>query len=351
LGPLVPEIDLGVFHLALNGGARSIAVSTRSEAWPHVVAGCTRWADAVIVGSRPKDARTRGLDFASLKAHNERLVYCQVSGFGERGPWSDLTAHGQTIDGFAGAVPIQWRDGMPQTPSGWRTSGTTLGGVFAALGVLAGLYRRDHVGGHAQYVGVSLWASALWWNWRDTTTLANTGNRWHDYQELGSRYRMYRTLDQRALMVCPIERTFWESFCDLADLPSFMRERGTWETTGVDFGNGPGYGDEITLLAGRMGERTLDEWIRVLAQTEIPFAPALTLEEAMTSEHALAQGVMRELDVREARAWVPASPVRIRTTDEPGENNPLPISSPPELGEQSDEVLRQLGLDHWIGRL
>ena len=54
----------------------------------------------------------------------------------------DLTAHGQTIDGLAGQVLTV--EGHPaETQPGWRTAGTTLGGVFAALGILAAVHRRD----------------------------------------------------------------------------------------------------------------------------------------------------------------------------------------------------------------
>src|ERR1700749_5076919 len=72
----------GDFHIGLNSGARSLALSSRSPHWHDVIAACARWADAVIVGSRPVDARRRGLDFASIAAANPSIVYCSVSGYG-----------------------------------------------------------------------------------------------------------------------------------------------------------------------------------------------------------------------------------------------------------------------------
>ena len=93
-----PQI-LGVsdLNLALNSGARSLTVSTRSPHWAEVVAGVTAWADAVIIGSRPKDAVRRGLDYHTLVQANSELVYCVISGFGLAGPWSEYKAHGQTM--------------------------------------------------------------------------------------------------------------------------------------------------------------------------------------------------------------------------------------------------------------
>ena len=209
----------GVMHLALNSGARSLAVNSRSPDWPKVIAACAEWADAVVLGTRPADARRRGMDFETMSAANPRLIYCAVSGFGDNGPWRDYTAHGQTIDTFAGLVPVEPGDPQPQTRGGWRTAGTTLGGVFAAMGVLAALHRRDNGVERAQYVGVSLWQAAMWWSWRDLTTLANADHRWLDYSDLGSRYSLYETADGRVMLLAPAEQRFWESFCEILDLP------------------------------------------------------------------------------------------------------------------------------------
>src|ERR1700756_1294671 len=52
---------MGMMDLALNSGAPSLGVERRSEQWPEVIAACARWADAVIVGARPVDARRRGM--------------------------------------------------------------------------------------------------------------------------------------------------------------------------------------------------------------------------------------------------------------------------------------------------
>jgi crotonobetainyl-CoA:carnitine CoA-transferase CaiB-like acyl-CoA transferase len=349
LRPLIEGV--GMMHVALNGGARSIAVSTRSEAWRPVVEAAARWADVVIVGSRPKDAAKRGLDFASLRAVNDSLVYCQLSGFGERGPWRDNTAHGQTMDGFAGAVPTEWNGDFPTTPAGYRTAGTTLAGVFAALGAMAGLYRRDHSGGTAQHVNVSIWGTAFWWQWRDVTNLANLDERWSDYRDLGTRYRMYGTADHRGMLVCPIEKKFWERFCDLAEMPEGAREHGTWESTHTDFGSGPEYAEEMEQIAERMRQKTMDEWIELFGKAEIPFAPTLSLEEVMASEHAEVEEAMRtyQLDGKEVEA--PASPLRIRSDAEPGASELESILPPPALGAHNDEVLAELGLAEWQGKL
>ncbi len=335
---------MGMMHLALNSGARSLAVDRRSEQWPEVIAACARWADAVVVGARPVDARRRGMDFETMKAHNPSLIYCSISGFGDHGPWRDLTAHGQTIDGLAGQVLTIDGEIQPETQPGWRTAGTTLGGVFAALGILAAVHRRDRGLDTAQYLGVSLWHSAMWWSWRDLTTLANTGERWLDYSDLGSRYSLYRTQDGHAALVAPSERRFWEPFVDLVGLPADWKSYGDWSGSGMDHGAGEPYAHERPVIAERIATRSLEHWTAVFAEAEIPFAPILSLDEAMHSEHARVNGVMRQTTTPDGRSYsLPASPIRISDNDREAVGAG-PIGPPPEIGADTESVLAELGL-------
>jgi crotonobetainyl-CoA:carnitine CoA-transferase CaiB-like acyl-CoA transferase len=339
---------IGLMHLALNAGARSLAVDRRSPDWPRIVAACAAWADAVVVGTRPSDARRRGMDFLTMREANPGIVYCSVSGYGDEGPWRDQTAHGQTIDAFAGLVPVVPGDVQPQTRAGWRTAGTTLGGVFAAVGILNALYRRARGAAHAQYLSVSLWQAAMWWSWRDLTSIANTGEPWVDYGDLGSRYGLYTTADDRTLLVAPVEQRFWTAFCELAGLPDEVAARGDWTGSGMEFGVGDAYAQERVQIAGRVRTRPLDAWIGLLQKADIPFAPVLTLAEAIDNDHARANGLMRATRVGGRDFSVPASPVRLAAEDErlvaPG-----PLSSPPGIGEHNDEILRELGLADLAG--
>lgn len=338
-----PKIaGVGDFHVGLNGGVRSLAASTRSPHWPEVVAACAAWADAVIVGTRPVDARRRGLDFASLSAVNDRLVYASISGYGLRGPWQDLTAHGQNVEALAGNVPVDDLDGRLVTAEGWRSAGTSLAGVFAALGVLAAVERRHEVGA-PQFLHVSLWHSAMWWKWRDLNDLANLGHPWPDYRELGPRYAIYRTSDGLPLLVCPLEEKFWRRFCPLIGLPAAAAGRGDWnrENSGMDYG----YDGEYDQIAGRIATATRDHWTAALTAAEIPFAPVLSVAEALASEHAAENDLMRETAVGDQAVRVTASPVQLHLNPDGSRAEALaPLSPPPGIGEQSAQILSEIGL-------
>jgi crotonobetainyl-CoA:carnitine CoA-transferase CaiB-like acyl-CoA transferase len=339
---LTPSIHgVGDLHVGLSAGVRSLGASIRSPHWPEIVAAATRWADAVIVGARPVDADARGLGFEAIAVHDPRIVYCLVTGYGVAGPWAERTAHGQNVDAWAGRVEVEWEDGQPRTRPGWRSAGTTLAGVFAALGILAAITRRDAGHDGPQFVHTSLWGAAVWWNWRDLNTLANLGHGWNDYADMGSRYATYATADGRALLVCPLEQRFWERFCDLLELPAEVRARGDW-SGGMDFG----YEDERPTVAERLATRTLDEWIAALEPTEVPFAPVLTLGETLSSEHAGVNAVTRGTRVEGQPVRIAATPLRIADGVQGLSGELDELAPPPRISEHAEEVLTEFGLTH-----
>lgn len=330
----------GMMHLALNSGARSLTVDRRSDQWEETIAACAQWADAVLVGARPKDARKRGMDFETMAAHNPELIYVSLSGFGDQGPWKDYTAHGQTIDALAGLVPVEDGGLQPATRPGWRTAGTSLAGVFAALGVFAAARRRDQGHSEPQYLSVSLWGAAMWWNWRDITMLANTGEPWFDYSDIGSRYSLYWTKDRRVLLCAPTEKRFWESFVKILGLPAEWSEVGNWDP--MENGAGDEFAHERVAIAEALATRDLSHWVPLLEEAEIPFAPVLSIDDALNSDHAEANGVLRPTTLAGEPAQVPAIP--IKWGQRPEDQILGPLSAPPELGEHSEEIRKDLGL-------
>ncbi len=339
LGPLIA--GEGMSHIVLNAGKRSVTVDRRSAEWPETLRRSALWADVVIVGSQPGAAKARSLDFDSFVAMNGRIVYCNISGYGEVGPWADYPLHGLNGDVVSGLVPIEMRDGLPVPRQDYRSVGSTLAGFEAAIGILEGLRRRD-LGLGAQCVTTSVWETAMFWQWRDMATSVNTDEPSFVYADLGSRYAMYSTADDRVVLVCPIERKFWESFCDLLDLPAAWKAEGSWDSSGMDWGKGRIA--ERTLIAERIRERLLSHWLVSLKQAGVPFSPLYTVKEATETDHAHAQGVMAATIVNDREVMVPNIPLHITTpADRTGARGPDRIAPPPKLGADTAEFLRGLG--------
>lgn len=330
----------GLFHVSMNAGIRSLAIASRAPEWKPVVEALARWTDVMIVGGQPEGLAKLGIDFETMTRANPRLVWCNLTGYGEKGPLRHLPAHGLNPDAYAGIVPIDWKDGVPWPNAMYQSIGAPLAGVFTALGVLAGLRRRDATG-EAQRLDVSLLGTAFWFNWRHVGTWANLGERWFSYGDFGGRYATYETSDRKIILVCPIEKTFWEAFCTLLGLPDDWKTRGTWGRSEMD--HGIDYPWERAEIARRIREHPRAHWERELVALKIPYASVLTLEEAIGSEQIGAIGAMREVAVDGHRAKIPSMPVHFATGNRGG-----PLEAPmrtPGLGEHTAQILAELGID------
>jgi crotonobetainyl-CoA:carnitine CoA-transferase CaiB-like acyl-CoA transferase len=278
-----------------------------------------------------------------LAAENPRLVYCSVSGYGLRGPWMNYPAHGQNVDALAGQVPVEEVDGRLVTGSGWRSSGTTLAGIFAALGVLAALADNPQRTS-AKFVHVSLWHSAMWWKWRDLNDLANLGHPWPDYRDLGPRYSLYRASDGGVVLACPLEEKFWRAFCELLKLPDEVAGRGEWNRAngGMDYG----YDGEYEIIAAEIVKKPRAYWTAELERLGVPFAPVLDLAESMDSRHAGDNDLMRGTSFDGRPLRVVASPIQTHISPDGEIAEPLGRLGPaPDIGEHSARILADLGLE------
>lgn len=337
-------------HHALNAGTRSIALDRRSAAWPTAVTALARWADVVIVGARPEDARKRGLDAETLLAANPDLVYCSVTGYGDDGPWAGMPAHGLQPDVMAGLVEVEWHDGMPRVPASYQAHGTALAGIWAALGIQAALLRRLR-GESGQIVTVSIWEAALSWMWREAQAGLNDLPSRPSFQAMGSRYRMYACGDGRVLLVCPIERKYWERFVDIVGLPESYRTVGSWER-GADYG--AGRDDETAVIAAALGTRSADVWEQMFTDAGVPAAMVRTVREAVATDHARHLGVSVPVSLPDATYTVPLTPVAVVPVDgaHPGSEEMAirrrqrgaGLTAAPELGADTVDVLIDLGL-------
>lgn len=330
----------GLFHVCLNAGIRSLALSSRAPEWPKVIHALARWADVMLVGGLPEGLARLGIDFDSLIKINPRLVHCNVTGYGEQGPLRALPAHGLNPDAFAGIVPLEWRDGLPYPQAMYQSAGAPLAGVFAALGILSALRRRDATG-EPQRLNVSLFGAAIWWNWRHVGTFANLGEKWFSYGNFGGRYATYQTSDAKIILVCPIEKVFWESFCTVLGLPDDWKARGSWGKSEMD--HGMEYPWERAEIAKKIGEKPREYWEKEFTRVKIPFASVLTLEETLGSEQFQAIGAMREVSVNGKAARIPSLPIQFpgAPAGEPAED----LMRTPGLGEHTDEVLAELGIE------
>ena len=132
------------FH-ATNRGKRSITCDFRTPEGQEVVRRLVADADVVIENFKVGGLAKYGLDYASLRAVNPRLVYCSITGFGQTGPYAHRAGYDFIIQGMAGLMSVTGEpDGQPQKVGVAVTDVFT--GVYAATAILAALVQRATTG-------------------------------------------------------------------------------------------------------------------------------------------------------------------------------------------------------------
>ena len=152
--------DAYPWHLA-NRNKRGITLDLKSSSAQPVLQRLVKWADVLIVNT-PHPARKRlKLEYDDVVQHNPRLVYADLTGFGEKGPDAELPGFDITSYWARSGLLSMTRDAgaSPTWPVAGSGDNATAVGLYSAI--VTALYRRERTGEGA-YVTTSLLAEGVW---------------------------------------------------------------------------------------------------------------------------------------------------------------------------------------------
>ncbi|MBW2243263.1 MAG: CoA transferase [Deltaproteobacteria bacterium] len=155
--PVAPELG-GMFIFA-NSGKRSIGLDLKRREGVEIAKALVPEVDVVLENFRPQVMRKFGMDYPNLKKLNPGMVMCSLSGYGQYGPWSDLTCTDPIAQAVGGLTYITGDpEGYPQAVGGGL--GDTITAVMGAMAVGYALFYRERTG-VGQYIDVSMMESNL----------------------------------------------------------------------------------------------------------------------------------------------------------------------------------------------
>jgi CoA:oxalate CoA-transferase len=134
-----------VYFASVNRGKRSIALDLKAEADRAVFEALAAEADVLVENFRPGAMERLGYGADIIRARFPGLVFARISGFGQTGPYRDRPAYDLIVQALGGMISINGPDGGPGVRLG-VSLGDTGAGVFAAMAILAALYRRRETG-------------------------------------------------------------------------------------------------------------------------------------------------------------------------------------------------------------
>ncbi len=151
--PFVPAADGGdlsaaYFH-SCNRGKRSVVADFTTPEGRTLVERLAASADILIENFKVGGLAKYGLDYASLSKINPRLIYASITGFGQDGPYAARAGYDFLIQGMAGAMSITGDPQGQPTKAGFAIA-DLFSGLYATIGILAAVRRRDETGQGAQ---------------------------------------------------------------------------------------------------------------------------------------------------------------------------------------------------------
>ncbi len=308
-------------------GRKNVAIDLKHpEGVETALRLCDR-ADAIVEGFRPGVMERLGLAPETLLARNPKLVVGRMTGWGQTGPIAHTAGHDINYISLSGALHAIGEEGGPPAPPLNLVGDFGGGALYMAVGMLAGILSARTTG-KGQVVDCSMVegsASLMTAMYGALAAGSWIEERGRNRLDKGAHYyNVYETADGKHISVGSIEPQFYalllkHTGLEGVELPD-QRDRPRWPET-------------RERLREIFRTRTRDEWTAIMEQTDICFAPVLSMSEAMAHHHNVARGSFVEVDgVPQPRP----APVF--------EGTPSRVPrGPAHAGEHTDEALGEWG--------
>ena len=284
-------------------------------------------ADVLIQNLRPGMVEELGLDAATLRARNQRLIYCGIGAFGRTGPLARRPGYDPLMQAFGGLMSVTGEAGEPPVRVG--TSIIDMGaGLWSAIGILSALHHRT-LTGEGTTVDTSLYETTLAWMSYHAANYQASGEvpKRHGSGTFGIvPYRGYATRDGYLLIGAGNDKLFRKLATALghpewADEERFLdNPRRVQNRVALD-----------ALIEHVTRTDTSAAWQAVLEAAGVPSAPMQNVDEVLAHPQTKALGMLQESP--DGRLTIMGLPLSFD-----GERPPFRRAAP-QLGEHSDELL------------
>jgi crotonobetainyl-CoA:carnitine CoA-transferase CaiB-like acyl-CoA transferase len=333
--PPFPAPGLGTVFLSANRNKRSIAINMKSDKGRKLVHDLARSSDVAIESFGTGVAERLGIDAASLRALNDRLVHCSISGFGRTGPLKNSPGYDVILQAFGGIMSMTGDEGggyirSPISPIDQMT------GVHAFSGILASLFAREKSGRGAA-IQVSLFDTALGilgYNlqtfWERGTQPAKCGSS----HESLCPYQAFEASDG-PIMIGVANDNLWRKFCSVARLNAIVDDP-KFRTNAERVKH---RAETLQHVQSVIATNTVAYWNEALNEVGIPCSPINTLAQLLDHPHTKADKLIMQYDHPAAgRLNCVGHPVTFVGAER------TPGLPPPTLGQHTDDVLKEMGL-------
>jgi formyl-CoA transferase/CoA:oxalate CoA-transferase len=334
-GPPFVEGESAYF-ISINRNKESVTLDFKHPEGRQLLDRLIERADVLVENFRPGTLAAIELDYATLAARHPRLIVASISGFGQDGPERDRPGYDAVLQGEGGLMSMTG----PAEGSGYRVGvaiADLVSGLFAAQGILLALYARDRTG-RGQQVDVAMLDSVASLLTYQAGIYFATGA---PAPRMGNRhptivpYETFRASDGDVVLAVGND-ALWRRFCRVAGLDALVDDpRFATNRDRVVH-----YAALRPLLGDVFGRRTRADWLAALDAAGVPAGSVRDVGEVLAGAQLHARHMVASV-IHPVTGPLRVLGVPVKLSETPGAVR----QPPPRLGDHTDRLLEELGLD------
>lgn len=327
--------DLSAYFLSCNRGKRSLALDIAKPLGKQIFHRLLDKSDVLIENFRSDSAEKLGLTPEQLLSKHPNLIICSISGFGRTGPLREAPGYDFAIQAMSGLMSITGPVEGPPSKVGVAVA-DVLTGLYATTAILACLQARQRSGhGYAIDLALNDCALASQVNVAQAYLTSGTVPKRQGNAHLQIvPYQLFETADGYLVLNVGNDSQ-WQAFCTAAG----ARELGSDNRFSTNRQRVESRDEVVPMVAVLMKAFDTAEWENRLSTANVPHSVVRNYAEIFNSEQTAARGMKMTIrDISGNPVDLVGNPIHIS-----GAHTRAP-SVPPRLGEQTEDVLRELGL-------
>ena len=323
------------YFQSANRNKQSLTLDFTQPEGQRLVRELVAQCDVLLENFKVGGLAAYGLDYASLKAINPKLIYCSITGFGQTGPYAKRAGYDFMIQGLGGLMSLTGR------PEGEEGAGPMkvgvaltdiLTGLYATVGVLAALNQREQsgIGQHIDVALLDVQVACLANQAMNYLTTGASPKRLGNAHPNIVPYQDFPSADGNFILAVGNDGQF-RKFCEVAGIAG-LADDPRYATNKARVAN---RAELIPQLRQATVFKTTAQWIALLEAAGVPCGPINDLQQVFADPQVQSRGLSFDLpNALGSRTPQVASPLRLSDT-------PVAYhSAPPLLGQHTDALLQ-----------
>ena len=331
-GPFLKGSGQSAYFMSINCGKKSVAVNLKTDSGKMVLQRLIRVSDVLVENFRPGTLARLGFDDQTIRGLNPQIVLASASGFGHSGPDSQNAAYDVVIQALSGLMSITGTEEGQSVRVGSSISDIVTG-MYAAIGIVAALYRRGKTG-----MGARLDLAML-----DSTVsvLENAIARYQatgtSPEPLGARhpsitpFEAFATKDG-SIVICAGNDRLFASLCKVINMPGLVNDP-RFKTNEYRTANFQALRE---MLNRALQQETTAHWLEALGAGQVPCGKINKIEDLFDYQQLRARNMLIPVEGEE-RLKAVGNPIKFI-----GEEDQTHRAQPPNLGEHNEQILGEL---------